>query len=66
MVKKHMFTNHVLRSVKIPAGKSEIIFEYNDRNWKNTRLLSRVSFIAVLFGLGFLFWKEPKSMIEGE
>ena len=59
-------TNHVLRSVKIPAGKSEIIFEYNDRNWKNTRLLSRVSFIAVLFGLGFLFWKEPKSMIEGE
>ena len=59
-------TNHVLRSVKIPAGKSEIIFEYNDRNWKNTRLLSRVSFFAVLFGLGFLFWKEPKSMIEGE
>ena len=59
-------TNHVLRSVKIPAGKSEIIFEYNDRNWKNKRLLSRVSFIAVLFGLGFLFWKEPKSMIEGE
>ena len=59
-------TNHVLRSVKIPAGKSEIIFEYNDRNWKNTRLLSRVSFIAVLFGLGFLFWKEPNSMIEVE
>jgi hypothetical protein len=51
-------TNHVLRSINVPSGNSEVIFEYDDKNWKNTRRLSRVSFLIVLLGIGFLFWKE--------
>ena len=51
-------TNHVLRSINVPSGNSEVIFEYDDKNWKNTRRLSRVSFLIVLVGIGFLFWKE--------
>lgn len=51
-------TNHVLRSINVPSGNSKVIFEYDDKNWKNTRRLSRVSFLIVLLGIGFLFWKE--------
>ena len=51
-------TNHILRGIEIPAGKAEILFYYNDAPWKKTRILSRTSFLIVLFGLGFLYWKK--------
>ena len=46
-------TNHILRSVYIPAGKSEILFEYDNSRWQNTRILSRISLLTVLMLIGF-------------
>ena len=51
-------TNHVLRSVKIPSGESEVIFEYNESNWKNMRMLSRFSLMTLLIILALIYWKE--------
>ncbi|MED5316283.1 MAG: hypothetical protein VX744_00900, partial [Candidatus Neomarinimicrobiota bacterium] len=51
-------TNHVLRSVRVPAGQSKVVFEYDTKLWISTRILSRATFFVVLFGLGFLFWRE--------
>ena len=53
-------TNHILRSVYVPKGDVTVIFKYDDSLWTKTRILSRISFIVVLFGIGFLLWKEKK------
>ena len=53
-------TNHVLRGVQVPPGESDVIFYYDDEQWKNARILSRSSLLIVLFGLGLLYWKERK------
>tara|TARA_Y100001970_G_scaffold172632_1_gene210972 strand:+ start:1504 stop:3804 length:2301 start_codon:yes stop_codon:yes gene_type:complete len=53
-------TNHVLRSVFVPSGDSDVLFEYNSKKWENTRRLSRISFLTVLLLFGLLFWKERK------
>ena len=53
-------TNHILRSVRIPKGNSEIVFEYDISSWKTTKILSRVSFLSLLLALGILFWKDKK------
>jgi len=57
-------TNHILRSIEIPKGTNEIIFEYDGTDWQSTRLLSRFSFITVILILGTLFWKEQKKSID--
>ena len=51
-------TNHILRSVRIPSGSSEVIFEYDKSDWKKTRLLSRISFLSIILLSGFCIWKE--------
>ena len=51
-------TNHILRSVRIPSGSSEVIFEYDKSDWEKTRLLSRISFLSIILLLGFFIWKE--------
>ncbi len=53
-------TNHILRSVNIPLGNSEVVFEYDQSGWERTRLLSRFSFLSVILLLGFSIWKERK------
>ena len=51
-------TNHVLRSINIPSGESSIIFEYDTKLWRNSRVLSRASFFAILFSLSLIFWRD--------
>mgnify|MGYP003304909528 FL=1 len=51
-------TNHILRSVYVPKGKSEIIFWYDTSSFNKTRILSRISFLIVLFSMGMLFRKK--------
>ena len=51
-------TNHILRSVRIPSGSSEVIFKYDKSDWEKTRLLSRISFLSIILLLGFFIWKE--------
>ena len=51
-------TNHILRSVNIPPGKSEVIFEYNESEWKKMRMLSRFSILTIVLLLGGLLWRE--------
>ncbi|MFL3008929.1 MAG: hypothetical protein ACJZ14_06080 [Candidatus Neomarinimicrobiota bacterium] len=51
-------TNHILRSIYVPQGESRVVFLYNDTVFKRSRILSRISFIIVLLGIGFLFKKN--------
>ena len=53
-------TNHVLRSIFVPEGNHSIKFYYDKTSWKITRLISRISFLIILFSLTFLYWKERK------
>ena len=53
-------TNHILRSVYIPSGESEVLFEYDDSKWQNTRMLSRISILTVLMLVGFSILRERK------
>ena len=53
-------TNHILRSVEVPKGVSQVVFEYDDASWQRTRLLSRFSFLVVIVILGGFFWKDQK------
>ena len=55
--------NHILRAVEIPAGVSNISFIYDTSEWKNIRIMSRVSILTVLFLLGYLIWKESQDKI---
>ena len=52
--------NHILRSIEIPSGKSEVVFEYDIKTWETARIISRTSFIAILLFLGILFYKDKK------
>ena len=54
-------TNHILRSIYVPSGEHQIEFRYDDSSWKQTRMVSRVSFLAILFGFGFILWKEKEN-----
>ena len=54
-------TNHILRSIYLPSGEHQIEFRYDDLSWKQTRILSRVSFLAILLGFGFILWKEKEN-----
>ena len=56
--------NHILRSIYVPKGVSNIVFEYDDTDWKRTRLLSRISLASVILILGGLFWKDRKRIIQ--
>jgi len=53
-------TNHVLRSVYIPAGNSEVLFEYDKSSWERTRMLSRISLLTVFMFIGFSISKEKR------
>ena len=53
-------TNHILRSVYIPSGESEVLFEYDDSRWQNTRMLSRISILTVLMLIGFSILRDRK------
>ena len=54
-------TNHILRSVQIPPGNSEVVFKYNSLKWEKTRMLSRVSLLIVLILIGLSVVKEGKT-----
>ena len=51
-------TNHVLRSIFVPEGTHSIKFFYDKSSWYITRLISRISFLFILFSLIFISWKE--------
>ena len=57
-------TNHVLRSVYIPAGNSEVLFEYDKSSWEKTRMLSRISLSMVFMFVGFSILKNRKLKIS--
>ena len=55
-------TNHILRSVEIPSGKSEVVFQYDTKTWKTARIISRTSFLGIFLFLGFLFFNDKKKI----
>ena len=56
-------TNHILRSVQIPQGNSEVVFKYNSSKWETTRMLSRASLLIVLILIGLSFLKKERKKI---
>jgi hypothetical protein len=50
--------NHILRSIEVPAGDSNILFEYDVSNWSLARLISRSFFILIMIILGFVLYKK--------
>ncbi len=57
-------TNHILRSVYVPDGDHEVVFYYDNSNWKAARLTSRASFFLATFFCLFLFFNERKSILN--
>ena len=57
-------TNHIMRSVYVPDGEHEVIFYYDNSNWKVARYTSRVSFFLAIFLCSFLFYKEIRSNLK--
>ena len=53
-------TNHILRSIYIPAGESEVLFEYDKSSWEKTRMLSRVSLLTMVMLIVFFILKEKR------
>ncbi|MFQ6616861.1 MAG: YfhO family protein [Fidelibacterota bacterium] len=47
-------TDHVLRSVYVPPGNHTVIFRYDTRLFRATRMVSRLSLIGILVALAFL------------
>jgi len=54
--------NHILRSIEIPTGESDVLFVYDIKTWRTARVISRSAFIGILFFLGFLFYKDNKKI----
>ena len=50
--------NHILRSIEVPAGDSNILFEYDISNWSFARLISRSFFIVIVIILLFVLYKK--------
>ena len=50
--------NHILRSIEVPAGDSNILFEYDISNWSLARLISRFLFIITTIILLFVLYKK--------
>lgn len=48
-------TNHILRSVVVPAGEHEVRFLYNSRKWWVTRIISRISLLVAVVSLGIVY-----------
>lgn len=53
-------TNYVLRGLKVPAGKHEIVFKYQDDVYQSTASISLIGSILVLLGVPILFFMHYK------
>ena len=57
----HIRVNFALRGMKLPAGKHEIVFEFDPKSWKTGTALATIASIIIylsLFGAIYLEWKR--------
>jgi hypothetical protein len=57
-------TNHILRSVVVPDGIHEVVFYYDDSNWIVAKMTSRITFVAAIFLVCFLIYKDRKILFK--
>lgn len=56
-------TNHVLRSVQIPAGEHKVTFSYDTRLYGICRVISRISLALVLLAIVFIHRERVTNLV---
>ena len=51
-------TNHVLRSVYVPAGEHIVRFYYDDKRYNMIRIISRVSFFLLIISIIYIYRRK--------
>tara|TARA_B100000315_G_scaffold260719_1_gene324415 strand:- start:6238 stop:8568 length:2331 start_codon:yes stop_codon:yes gene_type:complete len=51
-------TNHVLRSVYVPAGEHKVRFHYDDKRYNMIRIISRASFFLVITSIVYIYRRK--------
>lgn len=53
--------NYVLRAIKVPSGKHEVVMEFRPTSVKTTETIAYIASALILLLLGFALWRRAKA-----